>query len=154
MYGRLRNKLSQLILIILDRSFRMKSISFFFERCLRGERSLTYPYLLSAWARKHLVPFITYLVWRGRGSKPRHPAHGANALTTEPLPSYYITILSGPIYREMPLRLYGAQPPQSAQAAHPGRLYGDLKDPTALVQHHQCVCFCHCDKKKRNCKFW
>ena len=28
--------------------------------------------------------FITSLVWRGRGSNPRPPAHGANALTTEP----------------------------------------------------------------------
>ena len=45
--GRLRNKLSQLILITLDRSFRMVSISFF-ERGLRGERSQTSPYMLSA----------------------------------------------------------------------------------------------------------
>ena len=29
--------------------------------------------------------FITSLVWRGRGSNPRPPAHGASALTTEPL---------------------------------------------------------------------
>ena len=28
--------------------------------------------------------FITSLVWRSRGSNPRPPAHGANALTTEP----------------------------------------------------------------------
>ena len=28
--------------------------------------------------------FITSLVWRGRGSNPRPPAHGANALTTKP----------------------------------------------------------------------
>ena len=28
--------------------------------------------------------FITSLVWRGQGSNPRPPAHGANALTTEP----------------------------------------------------------------------
>jgi len=37
--------------------------------------------------------FITTLVWRGRGSNPRPPAHGANALTTEPtyhlLPVFY-----------------------------------------------------------------
>ena len=45
--GRLRNKLSQLIVITLDRSFRMVSISFF-ERGLRGERSQTCPYMLSA----------------------------------------------------------------------------------------------------------
>jgi len=35
-------------------------------------------------ARKHLVPFfVTSSVWRGRGSNPRPPAYGANALTTE-----------------------------------------------------------------------
>ena len=28
--------------------------------------------------------FITSFVWRGRGSNPRPPAHGADALTTEP----------------------------------------------------------------------
>jgi len=43
----LRNKLSQLILITLDRSFQMVSISLF-ERGLRGERSQTYPFMLSA----------------------------------------------------------------------------------------------------------
>jgi len=43
----LRNKLSQLILITLDCSFQMVSISFF-ERGLRGERSQTCPYMLNA----------------------------------------------------------------------------------------------------------
>ena len=45
--GRLRSKLSQLILIALDHSFQMESISCF-ERGLRGERSQTCPYILSA----------------------------------------------------------------------------------------------------------
>ena len=34
--------------------------------------------------------FITSFVWRGRGSNPRPPAHGANALTTEP--KYNLTV--------------------------------------------------------------
>ena len=43
----MRSKLSQLIIITLDRSFRMKSICFF-EQGLRGKRSQTCPYMLSA----------------------------------------------------------------------------------------------------------
>jgi len=43
----LRNKLSQLILTTLDRSFKMVSNSFF-EPGLRGKRSQTCPYMLSA----------------------------------------------------------------------------------------------------------
>ena len=43
----MRSKLSQLLFIALDRSFSMESI-YFFERGLRGNRSQTYPYMLSA----------------------------------------------------------------------------------------------------------
>jgi len=42
----MRSKFSQLILITLNRSFQMKSMSVF-EQGLRGERSQTYPYILS-----------------------------------------------------------------------------------------------------------
>ena len=45
--SRLQSKLSQLILITFDRSCQMESVSFF-ERGLRGERSKTYPYMMSA----------------------------------------------------------------------------------------------------------
>jgi len=45
--GRLQSKLSQLLLITLDRSFQMEYIAVF-QRGLRGERSQIYPYTLSA----------------------------------------------------------------------------------------------------------
>jgi len=55
--GLLQNKLSQLILITLERSFRMVSISFFLTRFDRREKPDQSLYAeRQAW--KHLVPFL------------------------------------------------------------------------------------------------
>ena len=79
----MRNKLSQLILITHDRSFRMVSISFLNEVWEEREaRPVLMCWALSKEASGTI--FITSLVWRGRRSNPRPPAHGANALTAEP----------------------------------------------------------------------
>ena len=60
------------ILITLDRLLQMESISFF-KRGLRGERSQTCPYMLSAQQGSIWYQYIMFLVWRSRGSNP--PPH-------------------------------------------------------------------------------
>ena len=78
----MRNKLSQLILSTLDRSFQMVSISFLNEVWEEREaRPILICWALSKEASGTI--FISSLVWRGRGSNPRAPAYGANALTAE-----------------------------------------------------------------------
>jgi len=56
-YGRLRNKLFQLILITFDRSFRLVSI-FFFERGFERREKPDLSLYAERQARKHLVPFL------------------------------------------------------------------------------------------------
>ena len=81
--GQLRSKLSQLILITLDRSFQMESISFLNEVWKDREAiSILICWVLSKEASGTI--FITSLVWRERGLNHRPPAYGANALTTDP----------------------------------------------------------------------
>jgi len=58
-------------------------IHLFFERGLRGERSQTCPYMLSAKQGSIWYHFINVFGMTRSGIKPR-PAHRANALTTEP----------------------------------------------------------------------
>jgi len=73
-----------LILITLNHPFRMVSISFLNEV---WEERKARP-VLKCWApskEASCTIFKTSLVWLGRGSNPRPPAHGVNALTTEPL---------------------------------------------------------------------
>jgi len=80
----LRNKLSRLILITLDCSFQMVPISFFFNKVWEEREARP---VLKCWAlskEASCTIFIMSLVWHCRGSNPRPPAHGANALTTEP----------------------------------------------------------------------
>ena len=50
---------------------------------LRAGQSMHYPLNAERLARKLHVPFLTSLVWRGRGSNPRPTAPKANALPTE-----------------------------------------------------------------------
>jgi len=83
-YGWLRNKLSQLVLITLDRSFQMVSISFLNKVWEEKEARPVLILMLSAKQGSIWYHFITSLVWRGRGSNTRPSAHGANVLTTEP----------------------------------------------------------------------
>ena len=82
----LRSFAKQVIQTYINRSRPLipDGIHLIFERGLRGKRSQTCPYILSAKQWSIWYHFITSLVWRGRGSNPWHHAYGANALTTEP----------------------------------------------------------------------
>jgi len=76
---RLGNNHNLHYLIILDRSFLLKSISFLtrFERFKKSDLAV----YANREARKHLVPLWSALVGRGRGMYLAPPAHGANDLT-------------------------------------------------------------------------
>jgi len=68
---------SKLILIILNHSFQMESISSFFNRGLRGQRSQTFPYMLSAKQGSTWYHFKNVFGMMRRGSNPRPPTHTA-----------------------------------------------------------------------------
>jgi len=57
----------------------MESVSIF-ELNLKEERNQTFPDMLSAKQESILYHVITSLVWRGKETNSRHPAHGPNAL--------------------------------------------------------------------------
>ena len=75
-------------------------IHLFFGRGLRGERSQTCPYMLSAKQGSIWYHFYNIFGMTRSGLNPRPPAHGANALTTEPplwvyLPSdWWLTVIN------------------------------------------------------------
>ena len=52
--------------------------------CDRANQSWLYSLNAERLARKQSVPIITPLVWRGRGSNPRHPDYEANTLSIRP----------------------------------------------------------------------
>ena len=65
----------QLILFTLDASFLMVSIQGM------GEKKTVFPFNAERlWAREALLPFLTSLVWHGRGLNPRPRALEADAL--------------------------------------------------------------------------
>jgi len=75
-----RFKLSQLIFITLDRSFRVESIFFTKTRFKRKEKPDLFLYAERFSKEASGTTIITPLECRGRGSNPRPPANGANAL--------------------------------------------------------------------------
>jgi len=96
----LRSKLSQLILITLDHSFQMESISFC-ERGLRGE--ISHSYMLSSKQGSIWYYFYNVFGMMQSGIKPTTIHSQGECSTTEPLVWYTCCVL-GQLCRKIKLR--------------------------------------------------